>query len=480
MDAVLVFPHHLFKNHPSFKKGRPIFLVEEARFFSDFAFHKQKLILHRASLKSFEKYLKKKGYKTYYIEEDLKQTLKKTGVSSLHVAEIDDIELEKRLKILAKGLKIRLEISQTPAFLTSREEFQSLFKGKKRFRFETFYIFQRKRLEILLEKNGKPLGGKWSFDTENRKKLPKSLRLPNPFKVSIGKEVKEALSYIEKKYPKNPGSAKEFNYPVTHEGAEKALKDFLTNRLPFFGDYEDAIAQNEVVLFHSCLSSLLNIGLLTPKAVVEESLKCFEKDNVPLNSIEGFIRQVIGWREFVRGVYHAIGKKEKSGNFFKHKRRLPKSFYDGTTGIVPIDESIQKLQKRAYLHHIERLMLLGNFFLLSEIHPDEVYKWFMELFIDSYDWVMVPNVYGMSQYADGGMMTTKPYFSSSNYVLKMSDYPKGKWCEVWDALFWRFMIKHGKFFQKQPRLSVLAQMAEKKKKDKKLLQLAEKFLKELA
>ena len=181
----------------------------------------------------------------------------------------------------------------------------------------------------------------------------------------------------------------------------------------------------------------------------------------------------------MRGIYHTIGHKERTCNFFNHTRKLPKSFYLGTTGILPIDCTIKKLKMHAYVHHIERLMLLGNFFLLCEISPNEIYRWFMEFFIDAYDWVMVPNVYGMSQYADGGMMTTKPYFSGSNYILKMSDYPKGQWCEIWDALFWRFMIKHIKFFEKQPRLSMLCLMAKKKKRDHALLKVAETFLRGL-
>lgn len=479
VESVLIFPHQLFEGHPSFKKGRLIILVEDPRFFSEFHFHKQKLIFHRASLKSFDAFLRKKGFKTKYIEEDLRGNIEKMGLSVLHMTELDDSCLEERLGQLAKELKIKLKISPSPGFLTELKDFQSLFKGKKDFRFDTFYIYQRKKLNLLLDERGKPLGGKWSTDQENRKKLPKTFEIPQPLKFIKGKEIRDAISYVEKKYSKNPGSIDCFNYPTTHAAAKKALNDFLENRLEFFGDYEDAIVQNEEILFHSCLSPLINVGLLTPEIVVNEAIEYSRKHNVPLNSIEGFVRQVIGWREYIRGIYHSIGEKEREGNFFRHKRKLPKSLYEGTTGIVPIDETIKKLHDHAYLHHIERLMVLGNFFLLCEIDPSEIYRWFMELFIDAYDWVMVPNVYGMSQYADGGMMSTKPYFSGSNYILKMSDYSKGKWCEVWDSLFWRFMIKHIKFFEAQPRLSVLCKLAKKKKRDKKFLDIAETFLEQL-
>ncbi|MBS0628059.1 MAG: cryptochrome/photolyase family protein, partial [Verrucomicrobia bacterium] len=322
-------------------------------------------------------------------------------------------------------------------------------------------------------------GGKWSFDKENRKKLPKSLGIKPSREFGKNGAVTEAIKYVAKKYSDHPGNIDHFIYPTTHKEAKAALEDFLENRLDLFGDYEDAISQKEGVIFHSFLSMVINVGLITPCQVIEQTIAYAGEHTVPLNSLEGFIRQIIGWREFVRGVYHAVGDRQRKQNFFAHKRKMPKVFYEGSTGIVPIDHLIDRLNQTAYLHHIERLMVLGNFFLLCEISPDEIYKWFMELFIDSYDWVMVPNVYGMSQYADGGMMTTKPYFSGSNYILKMSDYRKGDWCEIWDALFWRFMIKHITFFESQPRLSILCQMAKKKKEDLELTTIGKNFLRDL-
>ena len=178
-------------------------------------------------------------------------------------------------------------------------------------------------------------------------------------------------------------------------------------------------------------------------------------NKIPLTSLEGFVRQIIGWREFVRAVYLLKGSQQRSTNFWGHTRKLPESFYTATTGVEPVDTTIRRLQKHAYTHHIERLMVLGNFMLLCEIDPDEVYRWFMEMFIDAYDWVMVPNIYGMNQYADGGLMTTKPYISSSKYILRMSDYEKGSWCDVWNSLYWRFINKHRDVFRKNPRMSFM-------------------------
>ena len=191
-----------------------------------------------------------------------------------------------------------------------------------------------------------------------------------------------------------------------------------------------------------------------------------KKNEVPINSTEGFVRQIIGWREFIRGIYESRGSHERTTNYWNFKKKIPASFYDGTTGIPPIDQTIKKILETGYCNHIERLMILGNFMMLCEFDPDEVYRWFMELFIDSYDWVMVTNVYGMSQYADGGLMATKPYISGSNYIIKMSNYKKGDWQAIWDGLFWRFMHTHRAFFLSNPRLGMLVRMYDKMPQEK--------------
>jgi deoxyribodipyrimidine photolyase-related protein len=203
-----------------------------------------------------------------------------------------------------------------------------------------------------------------------------------------------------------------------------------------------------------------------------------EQHDVRLNSLEGFIRQLIGWREFMRAIYIVEEQKQKKTNFWDFKQKIPQQFYDGTTGVEPVDLTIKYVLKNAYAHHIERLMILGNFMLLCEIHPKEVYRWFMELFIDAYEWVMVPNIFGMSQYADGGLMTTKPYISSSNYIRKMSNFKAGPWCDIWDSLFWRFIHKHKKVFDKNPRMKIMVSQANKmgKEKVKRYVDVAEMYL----
>ena len=308
----------------------------------------------------------------------------------------------------------------------------------------------------MLDGNNNPVGGKWTYDDQNREKYPKGKTTP---KINFPNETKnhtEALVYVEKYFPNNNGILDSSPiYPTDFETAEKWFDDFLKTRFKEFGPYEDAVLKEKSIINHSILSPIVNSGLISPRTIIEKILEFYEENNIPINSCEGFVRQVIGWREFIRGVYRCKGSEERTKNFWGFNRKIPASFYSGTTGIEPLDDTIHKINKSGYANHIERLMIVGNFMLLCEFDPDEVYRWFMELFIDSYDWVMVPNVYGMSQFADGGLMSTKPYISGSNYIIKMSDYKKGEWCTIWDALFWNFMDKQRAFFLKNPRMRML-------------------------
>ncbi|MBC8034208.1 MAG: cryptochrome/photolyase family protein, partial [Chitinophagaceae bacterium] len=309
--------------------------------------------------------------------------------------------------------------------------------------------------------------------------------------------VQEAREYVEMNFKDNYGTTiHPFNendgnglsskqameppgfYAVTFEEAEKALNYFAEERLALFGVYEDAMTAKSPVLYHSMLSPLLNTGLLTPQQVIDKVLDTAAGSEIPLNSLEGFIRQVTGWREFIRIVYEREGSTQRTENYWGFTRKIPPSFWKGNTGIHPVDEVIKKVLNSGYTHHIERLMVMGNFFLLCEFDPDDVYRWFMEMFIDAYDWVMVPNVYGMTQFADGGIMTTKPYISGSNYLMKMGDWNKGPWQSIWDGLFWRFMHVHRDYFLKNPRLGMLVRTFDKMDPAKRNLHLsnAESFL----
>ncbi|GAB3223958.1 cryptochrome/photolyase family protein [Algoriphagus aestuariicola] len=482
----LIFPHQLFSVSPLLDNGHEIYLVEEHLFFRQYRFHKQKLAFHRASMKAYQGFLEEKGRTVRYIESmsglsdirKFRQVIDQEGITEIHCVDPVDDWLEKRLREMAVSLE--LKFYDSPAFLNSRAELSDFFKPDRKSFFQTtFYKQERIKRKILLTRQGEPEGGNWTFDSENRKKYPKGKTPPSIRFPDSTPYWEEALAYTKKHFGVNPGElTKGPIYPIDQLQAKAWLDQFFEHRFHQFGDYEDAIVKNASFLHHSLLSPLLNVGLLVPEYVLKECLDFARREKVPINSTEGFVRQITGWREFIRGVYVYRGSYSRTKNFWGFKRRIPACFYDGTTGIPPVDQTIKKVLNTGYCHHIERLMILGNFMLLCEFDPDEVYRWFMELFIDAYDWVMVPNVYGMSQFADGGLFATKPYIGGSNYLRKMSDYPKGEWEDVWDGLFWRFVDKHSDFFKSNPRLSMMHHTWNRMEKGKKHAHLsnANKFL----
>ncbi|MEJ6694447.1 MAG: cryptochrome/photolyase family protein [Chitinophagales bacterium] len=486
----IIFPHQLFEQHEIHDNGFPIYLVEEYLYFKKLKFHKRKIAYHRATMKCHQAYLEAKGITVHYIasisaNSDICILIKQLADSYKKIVFIDPTDdwLEQRLKASIEESKLASLSYENPLFINSRDDLQTFFKAsKKSFFHTTFYKQERKKHGILLDSLEQPLGGKWSYDDENRKKYPRG-KTPPAINFLEGNDYwKEAVAYTEKYFPDNYGSISEKSlYPISHEETRRWLIEFLKNRFEEFGHYEDAILKEQSHLHHSLLTPMLNIGLISPKYIVNASISFARKHDIPLNSLEGFIRQIIGWREFIRGMYQVKGRYSRTRNFWGFNRKIPSSFYTGSTGIEPIDETIKKILKDGYCHHIERLMLLGNFMLLCEFHPNEVYEWFMEMFIDAYDWVMVPNVYGMSQFADGGLFATKPYISGSNYVLKMSNYKRGDWQKTWDGLFWRFMHVHRDFFSSNHRLGMLVRNLDKMGVEKRSTHIsnAEFFLKNL-
>jgi len=489
-SVTILFPHQLFEEHEVLKLKQPIYLVEESLFFTQYKFHKQKIVFHRATMKCYESYLKTKGFDVNYIDSyspqaDIRKLIKQMkteGIEEIQYIDVVDNWLQKRIVESCKKTKIKLIKSDTTSFLNTQQELEDYFEKKKKYFQTDFYIAQRKKRNVLVDANQKPIGDKWTFDSDNRKRLPKDEVVPVLPVSKENKFVKEAKQYVNTYFADNYGDVNNFIYPIDFTSSSVWLNDFFKYRFKNFGIYEDAMVAGENYLFHSILSPLLNTGLLTPREIIDKAIDYAQKNNVPLNSLEGFIRQIMGWREFIRAVYEREGSRQRTTNYWKFTRKIPKSFWQGTTGIAPVDNVIKKALQTSYSHHIERLMVMGNFMLLCEFDPDEVYLWFMEMYIDAYDWVMVPNVYGMTQFADGGLMTTKPYISGSNYLLKMSDYKKDeKWTAIWDALFWRFMHVHRKFFLSNPRLGMLVRTFDKMSDEKKKLHLqtADKFLKQL-
>ena len=479
MEVTLIYPNQLFSNHPAISRKRKIFIIEDPLFFGDLEhplkFHKKKILLHKLSLKSYEENLISRKYDVDIInyesllrDDYVDWMITKYKFSGLHIADVVDDVLGTRLKDAARNSKIPIKWYDNPGYFLGYSDIKQEFKNKSSHFMATFYKKQRKRFNILLD-DGKPIGGKWSFDDMNRKKLPKNLNIPEVDSIDYdNKMLEDANVLINNNFAHNYGTTDNFNYPVNNYQAHKSMVEFFKKKFELFGPYEDAISSTHNKLFHSVLSPSLNIGLITPKQVLEESLLYAKEHSIPINSLEGFVRQILGWREFIRGIYVVSGRKQRTNNYWNFNKTLPDSFYSGETGILPVDQTIEKLMNNAYLHHIERLMIMGNIFVLLRLNPDNVYKWFMELFIDAYDWVMVPNVYGMSQFSDGGLMSTKPYISGSNYILKMSDYPKSEWTKIWDALYWEYINDYRWFFRKNPRMSMMVSMYDKKSNEVKI------------
>ena len=469
MEITIVFPHQLFAEHPAITAGLPVALIEDPLFFGTdprwpMRVHRQRLLLHRAALKAYGDDLRGRGLTVLHQRHDQAADtaghlglLHAAGYRSFHLADPVDDVLHRRLRGFVRRTGCELTISPTPLLLTPSDLLDEHFSGGRKPLMARFYEMQRRRLDLLIDADGGPLGGRWSYDADNRKKLPKTVLVPPEPRQIGGRHVDLARRELIQESLPGIGAWEDFAYPINHADASRWLDDFLEHRLQQFGAYEDAISSRHRVMWHGVLTPMLNCGLLTPQQVINRTMDRAGEGDIPINSLEGFLRQIIGWREFMAAMYRLHGVTMRNGNFWDFEDRpIPSAFYEGTTGLPPIDDAIHHALSTGYCHHIERLMLLGNVMLLCGFHPTRIYTWFMELFVDAYDWVMVPNVYGMSQFADGGIFTTKPYLSGSNYVRKMSDYHKGDWCEIWDGLFWSFIKRHDAFFRSQYRLAMMA------------------------
>ena len=460
-------------------KVKKIFMAEDFSLTTYQKHHKLKILMFLWSMRQYRDQLVKNGFVVYYnsiddknfkdtYENKLLKILKDEKVRTISYFEIEDHFFEDRFNKFVSDNNLETKLFQSPMFLNSRSQFVEFAKTQKSLiKMASFYQKMRIKMSILIDNNKKPIGGKWSFDEENRKKISGKIKIS---KVPINTEdqrINNLKHKINVLFRDHPGSADYLWMPTNREEALKWMEIFFQNKFHDFGTYEDAIIDNNNFLYHSALSPIINMGLLTPKEIVEKAINFSKKNSIPLNSLEGFIRQIIGWREFIRGIYHYKGKEEKKLNFWQHNRKLTKDWYEGTTGIKPLDDVINDCLKYGYTHHIPRLMIVCNIMNLSRIHPDEIYKWFMEMFVDSSDWVMVPNVYGMGTFADGGIFATKPYSCGSNYILKMSNYKKDEWCDIVDGLYWKFMSDNLSFFKTNPRLSILVKSVERMNEDRK-------------
>lgn len=490
-NIAIVYPNQLFETKYlpyDINQIDHFIMVEDPIFFGDgernLKFNLLKLIYQRACMKYYEDYLLKKKLDVTYIEWKKQPNLlfkivkKIFGTNNnLHIIDPVDRLLEERIDKYSRGQNIIWY--DTPLFLLTDAELESYVNGRKKksksksakntttksFYQYSFYIWHRQHSNILLDQRGKPIGGKYSYDKYNRESLPSKSNSTDLVK-KISRLVKtysnnfydEAISYCESifknYYPENYEPSNIYFYPITHRDSKKHLQLFIKNKLSLFGAYQDAMDFSSfdlpkeefaaMTLYHSIISMQQNIGLLTPSLVQESVLNFYKKSRSQkkiLSAVEGFIRQ-LNWREYSRLLYrYAYEKMTK--NYFNNTQRLNKNWYSGNTGIQPVDLSIKFAFRYGYLHHIIRLMIMCNFMNLCQIHPDDVYSWFMEFSLDSYDWVMINNVYSMGLHADGGLTTTKPYISSSNYVRKMSNIkPDGYWESAWDILYYHFIYRN--------------------------------------
>ena len=461
-----LFPAKYLKALPEvgLSKGAPIFMSEDRELCTYFKFHQHKIILFLSAMRHQAKDLEKEGFQVEYIqllaahgtyESRLEKFIRDQQLTKIVCFEIEDKFFEERLFSLFDRMDIEVEVLPSPMFVTSRGQFNAYLDRVKKPFMKTFYESQRKRLDILMEDDKTPVGGKFSFDTDNRKPMPSTEEPPKPPIHQPDAIDREVMALVAKEFADHPGHAKSFWLPTSRRQALIGLNAFLSDRFAKYGDYQDAIVTGDNKLYHAIISPAMNLGLLPAEEIVERALAAYRKGGVPLNSIEGFIRQVIGWREFVRGVYRRHSERMESRNQWQATRAMKDCWYDGTTGLPPVDASIKHAANSGYCHHIERLMVLGNIMNLCEIKPKQVYSWFMEMFVDSSDWVMVPNVYGMGLVSDGGTFATKPYVSGSNYIRKMSNFPKGEWTDEWDGLYWRFIAKHRDHLERNARMGII-------------------------
>jgi deoxyribodipyrimidine photolyase-related protein len=471
MTNILIYSHQLFENCEIIKENSTVYLIEHPHFFTKYKFNVNKLVYHKATTMYYNDYLiqKYKNIKVKYIcfnkYENIKNKLYKMNIEIYNPIEMDLINELKNYK--------NVKIYESPMFLntvTDLTKYKSTQKSKS-YLMNSFYIWQRKKNKLFV-KDDKPYFGKWSFDKENRKKFPndfneKNLIFKNKYVTSACKyfnvEIKDLHCWL----------------PITFKEVDTFFKNFIKHKIEKFGDYEDAISKNIKIGNHSLLSAVLNIGMIIPKIIITKLKKLEKKTNFEsiFNSIEGFARQIIGWREYMRYIY-LFEHKNMITNELNHKMKI-KNFDKIISDIPIIDDTFAKINKNGWIHHIERLMVIGNYFLLCQIHPNDVYKYFYsKVCLDAYDWVMVGNVYGMSQYASKIKISTKPYICGSNYLLKMSDYKKGDWCYTMDCLFYNFIKNNYAMLKANYSSAILTKMYDKNKNKEEMCSFAKKYISE--
>ena len=451
--------------------------------------HKKKIVFVFSAMRHFAQELRAQGFNIHYVAYDspnnsgslfgeVQRFLRDNEISQIVLTKPGEYRLLSALETWGTLLGVPIDLRVDDRFLSTPEEFSVWAKGRKQLRMEIFYREMRRKHHVLMD-GPEPVGGQWNFDADNRKPAPNNLTVPEAFKAPIDMITQEVADLVAEHFPDHFGDIHPFHFAVTRDGALQALDLFITERLGLFGDYQDAMVQGEPWMYHSHIGLYLNCGLLTPLECIKCAEAAYHAGNAPLNAVEGFIRQILGWREYIRGFYWLKMPEYKEINLLRAMRSLPDFYWTGDTQMNCVRQCVLETKENAYAHHIQRLMVLGNFALIAGIDPAEVNDWYMLVYADAYEWVELPNVSGMALFADGGLLASKPYAASGAYINKMSNYcekcsykpnvKNGPKACPFNYLYWDFMERNAEFLHGNPRMGfmykTLSRMSDEKRKE---------------
>jgi deoxyribodipyrimidine photolyase-related protein len=473
---VLVLPDQLSANLSALAKSTReddvVFLAELRQEATYVKYHKKKLAFSFSAMRHFAVQLREAGWGVDYVkldapgntgslQEEIRRALTRHGLSSVRATEPSEWRVRRVVEELLDTIGCSVEVLPDERFLATHQEFEAWADGRKQLRMEYFYRAMRRKTGLLLE-NDQPAGGKWNFDSDNRQAADGGLEIPQIPKFKPDSITRDVLRLVDENFPDHFGQIEPFWFAVTAKDAHAALDHFITERLPRFGDYQDAMLTGERFLYHSVLSPYINVGLLDVLYVCERAAEAYSSGDAPLNAVEGFIRQLIGWREYIRGIYWLKMPEYAALNFLGGDRKLPDFYWTGDTDMHCMAQTISQTREEAYAHHIQRLMVTGNFAMLTGVNPTDVHEWYLAVYADAYEWVELPNVIGMSQFADEGLLGSKPYAASGNYINKMSNYCASCRFDVkektgdnacpFNALYWDFLARNEEKLGSNPRL----------------------------
>ncbi len=475
--SVWVLGDQLIFSHPGLAMSpETVLMVESLERAGKLSWHRQKLALVWSAMRHFADALRKQGYEVDYQEQAsstrqaLRRHLERYRPDRLILMETAEYGRARRLAATARTLGVDVRVVPNTMFVSDRQAFVSWVEDRKRIRLEAFYRDIRRRLSLLMD-NGEPAGGQWNYDKQNRQRPSKDMVFPTVPHLEPDAVTSSVLSTVAERSGLF-GELRPFTWPVTHADAKAFFEDFLDHRLDCFGPYEDAMVERSRSLCHSLISPLLNIGLLDPLEVCEKVEARYDAGQARLNSVEGFIRQVIGWREFVYCVYHHFMPAYLQSNFFDADLPLPDFYWTGETSMRCVAEAVQTVRATGINHHIQRLMITGNLALLLGVNPQAVNRWYLSVYVDAYEWVVTPNVLGLALFADGGIIATKPYAASANYINKMSDHCRhceydrrqavGEGACPFNALYWDFMARNQAQLEDNSRMGLMLSMLKRK------------------